>query len=109
MVTLLLPRYIAAFPPSLYAGVPRDGSGNLQPQSITDIYIIIGNVIEILLSLIAVLAVIFVIYAGIQYITSSGDPVKTATAKSTITNAAIGIILSAGAYLIVDFLARRFG
>jgi len=98
---------IAGFPPDLYNGL-RDGSGHLQIQSITDIYTVIANIIEILLSLIAVLAVIFVIYAGIQYITSSGDPAKTATAKATITNAVVGIILSAGAYLIVDFLARRF-
>lgn len=108
MFNLLSPRLIAAFPPDLYAGVNRDSHGHLQPTNITDIFIIIANVIEILLSLITILAVIFVIYAGIQYITSSGDPGKTATAKAGITNAAVGIILSAGAYLIVDFLAGRF-
>lgn len=108
MVTYINSRFVAAFPPDLYAGVNRDSHGHLQPTSITDIFTILANIIEILLSLITVLAVIFVIYAGIQYITSSGDPGKTATAKSGITNAAVGIILSAGAYLIIDFLAGRF-
>jgi hypothetical protein len=108
MLSHLVLRYTAAFPPDLYAGLTRDSNNNPQPHDITDIYKVIANIIEILLSLIAVLAVIFVIYAGIQYIISSGDPGKTATAKATITNAAVGIILSAGAYLIVDFLARQF-
>ena len=94
--------------PDLYKGIPRDGSGNLQITSISQIPLIVANIIEIMLTLIAVLAVIFVIYAGIQYITSSGDPSKTASAKSTLTNAAVGVVLSGAAYLLVDYLARQF-
>jgi hypothetical protein len=93
--------------PDLYKGL-RDSSCAVQITSIDQIPIIIANIIEILLSIIAALAVVFVIYAGIQYITSSGDPGKTASAKATLTNAAVGVILSSAAYLLVDYLSRQF-
>jgi cation transporter-like permease len=93
--------------PSLYNNL-CDNTGTVKIQNIGQIPIVIANIIQILLVLIAALAVVFVIYAGIQYITSSGDPAKTATAKATITNAAVGIILSGAAYLLVDYLSRQF-
>jgi hypothetical protein len=76
--------------------------------SLSQLPLIVAGVIQMLLVVIAVLAVIFIIVAGIQYITSEGDPTKTATAKQALTNAIIGVVLSASAYLIIAFLAGRF-
>lgn len=101
---VMITSLFAAFPPGLYSGISDPES----PKSLTDIYIIIANVIQIILALVAVVAVIFVIYAGIQYIISSGDPGKTAGARNTITNAVIGVVLSAAAYLVVEFLTSQF-
>lgn len=87
--------------PSLYNGIDKF-------ESIKQIPLVLANAIQIILAVVGVLAVIYIIYAGIQYITSSGDPQKVAAAKTGLEHAVIGIFLSASAYLIVEFLARRF-
>ncbi|HUC87489.1 MAG TPA: pilin [Candidatus Saccharimonadales bacterium] len=97
------PLRIADILPNVFA--PLGG----QPiTSITQIPLIVAGLIQILLIVIAALAVIFIIVSGIQYIASEGDPSKTANAKNALKNAIIGVILSASAYLIVDYLARQF-
>ena len=94
--------------PSLYKGLPVDSDGHTQIQSLMDLIIIVGNLIQILMALGIVLATIYITWGGIQYVISQGDPGKTKTARNTITNAAVGIVLSAAAYLIVEFLTRQF-
>jgi hypothetical protein len=93
---------LAAFPPDLFRGV------NLNSLSLDDIGRLMGNIIEILLSISGVLALIFILYAGIQYIVSEGNDSKVKSAKDTIQNAVIGLFLAAIAYLVVDFVAGRF-
>jgi amino acid transporter len=58
---------------------------------------ILGNVLAIL----GGIAMIFVIYGGILYMTSQGDPAKVEKAKKTLMWAVIGIILIALSYGIV--------
>jgi ABC-type Fe3+ transport system permease subunit len=94
--------------PSLYNGLPSDGAGGVKIDNLTDIIIIIANLIQMLITLAGVLAVIFVVWAGIQMITSSGDPKKIADSRNTLTTAVVGLILATGSYLIVDFFARQF-
>ncbi len=98
---------LAVFPPNLYADPSHPGA-TLNFDSLTDIGILLANLIEFVIALAAALAVIYVIYAGIQYASSQGDPGKTKDAKNAITYAVFGIILSAGSYIIVDFVARNF-
>lgn len=96
--------YFADILPNLFA--PLHG----QPiTSINQLPLIVAGVIQILLIVIAALAVIFITVSGIQYIISEGDPNKTANAKNGIKNAIIGLIMASSAYLIVQFLASRFG
>ena len=78
------------------------------PSTLNQLPLIVAGIIQILLIVIAALAVIFIIVASIQYITSEGDPAKTANAKNAIKNAIIGVVLSASAYLIVSYLAGQF-
>lgn len=52
------------------------------------------NVIEVLLQLVGYIAVAYIIYGGFKYITSEGTQDGMAKAKSTITNAVIGLIIS---------------
>ncbi len=73
--------------------------------SISDIWLIVAAVIEILLR-VAVLAAIFgIIYGGFSYLTSQGEPDKTAKARMTIINAAGGMIVAIMATAIVSFIA----
>jgi hypothetical protein len=96
--------HIADFLPSLYSGP----NGTLQFNSINDIAYIIANLIQIMLGLSGILAIIFISYAGIQYIVSQGDPGRVGSAKAGLRNAIVGLVLSAGAYLVVGYLASQF-
>lgn len=92
--------YLAVEAPSLFKNV-----------SFTDVNsfpILLANIIQILLFLIAILAVIFTVVAGIKYITSQGDPGRTKSAKDTLAYAIVGVVLSSAAYILVDFLAGQF-
>lgn len=66
-----------------------------------------GAITVILNGIIAILglvAVIFIIYGGVQYMTSAGDAAKLKKAKDTILYAAIGLIISVLAAAIVNFV-----
>lgn len=76
--------------------------------SINDVVDVLFNIIKIALYAAGILAVVFVIYGGIQYITSAGDSDKVKRAKDTVINSVIGIVIVIFAYSIVDFIARKF-
>jgi hypothetical protein len=77
-------------------------------QSLTDIYLIIAAIIDILLRIGAIIAIVMVIYGGIEFITSNGNPDKASSARSTIINAIIGLVIAVTAATIVTFIAGRF-
>ena len=51
------------------------------------------------------IAVVFTLIGGIQYMTSTGDPGKIKKAKDTILYAAIGLAVCVLAFAIVNFVA----
>jgi len=65
---------------------------------------LIDNVIKFLVTMLSVIAVIVMVYAGFLMVTSGGDENKWTTAKGLFTNVVIGIILVLAAWLIVDTL-----
>ncbi len=71
----------------------------------SNIWLIVAAVIEILLRVAALVAVAFVIYGGISYITSQGEPDATGRAKGTIVNALVGLAVAVMAAAIVAFIA----
>lgn len=62
--------------------------------------------IKFLLSIVAMLAVLFIIYGGFQYIMSaqSGGEKAALVGKKTITNAIIGLIISILAYSMINIV-----
>lgn len=66
-------------------------------------------VVEILLRIASLVAVGYVIYGGIKYIMSQGDPEKAKTARQTIISALIGLVVAIAAAAIVRFLGNRLG
>ena len=72
--------------------------------SLTDsISSVASNVIEVLLVIGGALAVLYLIYAGIQYITSGGVPDRAKSARAGIINAVIGVVVIVAAFFIVRF------
>lgn len=74
-------------------------AGTSQSDLITSIY----TIINIFLVLAAIVAVIFLILGGIQYITSQGDEEKATKAKNTILYAVIGLIVIGISAAIANF------
>ncbi|MET0779275.1 MAG: pilin [Candidatus Saccharimonadales bacterium] len=89
-------------------GVPGAGSCAPQVTHLSDIWLIVAAFVEILLRIGGLLAVVFVIYGGVQYITSQGEPNKTNQARQTVINALIGLTISIGATTLLTFFAGRF-
>lgn len=57
---------------------------------------------------IAIMAVIIIVIAGIQFLTSQGEPDKVKRAQNTITYAVIGLLVSGSAGAIVGFVTGAF-
>lgn len=64
-------------------------------------------IFEVLLRLGAVVAVFFVMYGGFRFITSQGEPENAASARQTIINAIIGLVITIASASIVSFVATR--
>lgn len=69
-----------------------------------DLPTMIGNLINILLGSLGIIFVGLVIYAGILYMTASGDDTKVKKAKTLLTQAIIGMIIIVAAYSISAFV-----
>jgi len=73
----------------------------------SDILLVVLAVVDDLLRVAGVLAVGYVIYAGIKYITSQGSPDETAKAQSTLLNAIIGLSIALIAIASVSFIGNH--
>lgn len=69
------------------------------------IWTIALNIIEMGLQLVGYAAVAFILYGGTRLITSAGSPGGIASARQTIFNAAIGLVLSLFSIAIVNTVA----
>ncbi len=70
---------------------------------------IVGNIVQILIVIAIVLSVIFLIIGGIHWIMSGGDKGKIEQARSKVTAAIIGLIISLLAYGIVNLVLYLLG
>lgn len=85
-------------------------SGAICEGATTDPAKIIGNVLNFIFVLAAVLAVAFLIWGGIKWITANGDKTKVQSARDTIIGAIIGLVVAFAAYFIVNVvLTLLFG
>ncbi len=64
----------------------------------------VTHILNAIIGVIGLVAVIFIIIGGVNYMTSNGDPQKTKKAKDTILYATIGLIICALAFAIVNFV-----
>ncbi len=69
----------------------------------------VTNVINAVLYAIGILAVVMVIFGGVQYTTSGGDQAKVTKAKNTILYGIIGLVIAILAYAIVNFVIGKIG
>ena len=67
----------------------------------------IQKIINAVISISSIVAVIFVIVGGVQYMTSSGDTGKVEKGKKTVIYALIGLVVCALAYAIVNWVIKK--
>lgn len=79
----------------------------IEPAGGTDILQIITTITNWLFGLAGALAVVFLVYAGIQYIVGGAEGSKTA--KTMIINVVIGIAVIVLSYVIVKAVIGIFG
>lgn len=76
-------------------GVPTDIEGGLM------------NLTNWILGFISMIAVLFVIWGGAQYLTSIGDENRMESGKRTVTYALMGLVVAALAYGIINTIVSK--
>jgi hypothetical protein len=76
-------------------GVPTDIEGGLM------------NLTNWILGFVSMIAVLFVIWGGAQYLTSIGDENRMESGKKTVTYALMGLIIAALAYGIINTIVTK--
>lgn len=66
-------------------------------------------IVDDLLRIAGFVAIGYIIYGGILYVTSQGSPDQTGKAQNTILNALIGLVISIAAVAFVSFVGSRIG
>ncbi len=69
----------------------------------------VQNVINYALGFLGLVAVLVIIYGGVLWMTSAGDPKKLEKAKRILINAAIGLLIILSAWVIVKLIFGLFG
>lgn len=83
-----------------------DGANQAKTGSATtnDLNAVIKLVVNILLFIIGALSVIMIVFGGIKYTVSNGNPDQIKNAKNTIMYAVVGLVVAILAYAIVNFV-----
>ncbi len=84
----------------------KDGSPVI--ANFSDFFGIISWLVETILKLASYIALGFVIWGGIKYIKSQGDPSAISAAKNTIVQALGGFVVALAASAIVQFVSGGF-
>ena len=118
-LVIALTAYLAtAFPASAQIGGnlcpvnPTTGSAmNFNP--LCSLYLnsqnLIGNIFNIIFIVVVVLALAFLIYGGIKWITSGGDKAGVESARNMIVADLVGLVIAFLAYFIIQIIFQLFG
>lgn len=71
-----------------------------------DLFNVIINGIQIVLSLIGVIFIILIIYSGFSWMTAGGSDEKVTKSKTVLKNSTLGLIIILGAYSISFFVVQ---
>ena len=90
--------------------------GNLQnvagPAGVAesgDVGSIVGTIINSALTLVGLIFLVLMVYAGFLWMTARGEEEQINKAKKIITGTIIGLIITVSAYAITVFVTGRFG
>lgn len=73
------------------------------------IWFIALNLIDIALTIVGIIAFLFIIYGGFQFLTGGNEAGKVEQARKTILHAVIGLVISIGAVAIINLIFGIIG
>ncbi len=73
--------------------------------SLTCIPIVFKNVIQAALMFAGATAAFLIVFAGLKFVTSGGDPKQVASARQILTYAIIGLIVVLASFAIIFFIS----
>lgn len=76
---------------------------------ITDIGKLVTSALSIALIVAGILVFAFLVWGGIEWITSGGDKQKTESAKNRITAALVGLAIVAASWALMKIISYFFG
>lgn len=79
-----------------------------EPNSDMPIEYYIGNILSLVFSLMGLIFLILIIYAGINWMTAQGNNSQIDKAKNTIVKAIVGLVICLSAYAITYFVMNIF-
>lgn len=79
------------------------------PAGLDEIAELVGNIISMVVGLSFIAMLVLLIWAGIKYLTSGGEPKAVQTAHQIVTWALLGILFMAIAWLILQLVAGFTG
>lgn len=71
------------------------------------VYTIVGNIINLVLSFLGVAFLCLIIYGGIIWLTSAGNPEKVKQSRGIIIHSTIGLIIVLAAFLLTSFVISQ--
>ncbi len=93
----------ATLPPLFEKRNLQDPLGDVKGITIEGL---VARIISKTLPLVGALFLLLFVFGGFRYLTAGGDSKKVDSAKQTLKNAVIGIIIVIGAYLIIDVFLK---
>jgi len=107
ILAILLLSLVVLLPVSDVSAITANtGGGNyVAGPTLTQMIGLVGNFI---ITIIAILGIIFLVWGGILYVTSAGDETQVEKAKTTITYAIIGLFVAGFAYGIEVIVLGQF-
>lgn len=110
LLVLVVPAAQAQLRPGVFTGLaeeyftgeggPFQGGSDLQNNLPTAI----GSIISIFLSLIGVVLLVIIVYAGYLWLTAGGNDDQVSHAKQLIKNGVIGMVIALSAFILTQFI-----
>ena len=92
---------------------PTTGEASMNFNPLCQLYYssgkLIGNIFNIIFIVVVILALAFLVYGGIKWITSGGDKAGVESARNMIVAALVGLVIAFLAYFIVGIIFQLFG
>ena len=99
--------------PSWYSGLEgctnksgSDSGDKPEIKKLNDIWVIALNAAQWIIVTVGYVALAMIIWGGFQYIIAQGEPSKIESAKSSLMNAIIGLVIALSAVIIIQTVQR---